>query len=66
MTFEVDPKEQVEFCLGEWARPRGAFWSEGKTQAKAWRHRDAGHTWVHERFCIIGLSSVCQEETDLM
>lgn len=46
MAFEVDPEEQVEFCLGEWARPRGAFWPEGETQAKAQRQKDAGHTWV--------------------
>lgn len=42
--FEVDPEEQVEFCLGEWAR--GTFWPEGATRAKAQRHKNAGHTWV--------------------
>lgn len=29
IAFEVNPKEWLEFCLGEWARARGAFLVEG-------------------------------------
>lgn len=34
IAFEVNPKEWLEFCLGEWAR--GAFWAEG-TQTQRFR-----------------------------
>lgn len=44
MAFEVDPEEQVEFCLEELARPRGAFWPEKPKQRPG--TQDAEHTWV--------------------